>query len=135
MGPRLALHNADISPLARSMTRFLLLLFISMLPLQPVWAAIDLHCQAADVSDAIHCTVNCHATPSNEGNSTLESDDEGTSSSDGDDDCTLCHMGHSAAADGLRAPSALIGDSVPTTRAARSEPPLFAARPERPQWC
>lgn len=117
------------------MKRFLLLLVISMLPLQPVWAAIDLHCQATDVSGAIHCAVNCHATPSNEGNLTLESDNEDSSSSDGDDDCTLCHMGHSAAADALRASSTLIGDLVPTTRAARFEPPLFAARPERPQWC
>ncbi|MBA3595972.1 MAG: hypothetical protein H0W40_01100 [Methylibium sp.] len=108
------------------MKRFLLLLFISMLPLQPVWAAIDLHCQATDVSGAIPCTVNYHATPSNEGKSALESDDEGTSSSDGGDDCTLCHMGHSAAADALRASSA---SAVPSCSYRKPPAPSFRSKP------
>ncbi|MDP5239469.1 hypothetical protein Q9Q94_08005 [Uliginosibacterium sp. 31-16] len=111
------------------MKRFLLILFVMLLPLQSVWAAVDIYCQSEVTSNGAHCADDCLLKQASDSSSP-----DGKNSVSHDGDCSPCHAGHSLALSGLYVLGFATADLPPIAFA--HFPSLLSptARPERPNW-
>lgn len=113
------------------MKRFLLILFVLMLPLQASWAAVVSYSQHESFG---HYSERCSHAASGVSDSSEPRSDEGSAPSTSHGDCSLCHLGHCGVANGEVRPLAL---SAASLRAPASTDPnlsAFSIPPDRPNW-
>ncbi|WP_374402846.1 hypothetical protein [Niveibacterium sp.] len=111
------------------MKRFLLILFVMLLPLQSVWAAADIYCQSEVTSSVAHCADDCLLKQASDSSSP---DSKNTVSHDGD--CSPCHAGHSLALSGSYVQGFAAAGPLPIALAHFPSLLSPATRPERPKW-
>ena len=113
------------------MKRFLLILFMLMLPLQSSWAAVFSYSQhEAFGNHSERCTHATSVVP----DSGESRSDEGSAPSTPHGDCTLCHLGHCGVANGEVRPLALPATSLRTAESAAPNLSAFSIPPDRPKW-
>jgi hypothetical protein len=113
------------------MKRFLLILFVLMLPLQASWAVVVPYSQHE--SFGYHSERCSHAVSDVTDPSESRSDD-GSAPSSPHGDCTLCHLGHCGVANGEIRPLVLTASSLRTPASADPNLSAFSIPPDRPKW-
>ncbi len=112
------------------MKRFLLILFMLLMPLQSSWAAVMSYGQHAGVGESTeHCRQAVKALDQVESTS-----DDGSAQSVQHGDCTFCELGHCGIASGDATSLSMAAPSLIASSLNGPKPSPFAAPPDRPQW-
>ena len=112
------------------MKRFLLILFMLLMPLQSSWAAVMSYGQHVEgVESTEHCCQAIKALDQVES----ASDDGGVQSVQ-HGDCTLCELGHCGIAGSDATSLPMVAPSLIASSFDGPKPSPFAAPPERPKW-
>ena len=112
------------------MKRFLLILFMLLMPLQSSWAAVMSYGQHAGVGESTeHCRQIIKALEQVESIS-----DDGSAQSVQHGDCTLCELGHCGIAGSEATSLSMAAPTLIASSLNGPKPSPFAAPPDRPQW-
>lgn len=117
------------------MRRFIIILMLSLLPFQFVWAAAASYCQHEQSAGTSHFGHHFHKHHGKLLKSSAESSpDKKLNVADDDLDCACCHLAClSPVVQAL--PSVLVGPAETTVASARCELPLtIPSTIERPNW-
>ena len=112
------------------MKRFLLILFMLLMPLQSSWAAVMSYGQHAGIEES---TEHCRQAIKVLGQAESTRDD-GSAQSVPHVHCALCDLGHSGIASGDATSLSLAASPLIASLLSGPKPSPFAAPPDRPQW-
>lgn len=111
------------------MKRLLQILFVLLLSVQSVWAAVDTYCQAEVTISGAHCADDCLLKQTSDSSSP-----DGTNTVSHDGDCSPCHAGHVLVLPDFYVRAFAKASLLPIAFAHFSEVLSPATRPERPKW-
>lgn len=112
------------------MKRFLLILFMLLMPLQSSWAAVMSYGQHAGGGDSTeHCRQAIKVLDQVE-----STRDDGSTQSVQHGDCTFCELGHCGIAGSDATLLSMVASSLIASSLVGPKPSPFAVPPDRPQW-
>ncbi len=113
------------------MKRFLLILFMLVLPLQSSWAAAVSYSQHEVFGNQ---TEPCAHAVSAASDLHESRNDDGVTSSTAHGDCALCHLGHCSIMNSEAKSLGLATASLPASASVAPNLSAFSIPPDRPKW-